>query len=309
MSSSWKLQHVNNSGPGPVTVTGNNKELLGLHFLCRGVRRPHAGLEALSARYSTRTSRRDAEGRLPGDCASQPRSEQWTTICFPPSAELAPPSPSASTGLTGYSHRAGSSPTRWKHDAAAVPLHAGHSISNSGAVFTPSGRDCNGNICFSCDSYAFPTQGSGYAPERSALCGLDKAISRHSCSRMGVSCLQQHVRIAARSEEAERGGHAADHRHPPAAVRFPSQPLYGAFITGWTGEPQTAHCQWMSRCGSEPDPVLTGQGAAAGGVLVRGWLGSGRLWFGSVRLRRPILEEVEEGRQSAAVKGKKMEIV
>ena len=79
------------------------------------------------------------------------------------------------------------------------------------------------------------------------------------------------------------GGHTADHRHPPAAVWFLSQPLYGAFITGWTGESKTAHCQWMSPCGSEHDPGTHSSGGGyrrvSGPGMVR--LGSVRLWSGS----------------------------
>lgn len=52
-------------------------------------------------------------------------------------------------------------------------------------------------------SYAFSTQGPDYTPERSALYGRDEAISWHSCSKMGVSCLQ-HVSNSPPSTHSDR---------------------------------------------------------------------------------------------------------
>lgn len=85
-------------------------------------------------------------------------------------------------------------------------------------------------------SYAFSTTGSGYAAERSALYGRGQAISWHSCLKMGVSCLQQHVSISptsARSRRAQRRANKAPDRRSvtgEAAILSPfSSITHGAF--------------------------------------------------------------------------------
>lgn len=57
---------------------------------------------------------------------------------------------------------------------------------------------------------AFLTKGSVYASERSALYRRGQAISWHSYSKMGVSCLQQHVWIS-----PPRGSTQGHHIPPP----------------------------------------------------------------------------------------------
>ncbi len=107
------------------------------------------------------------------------------------------------------------------------------------------------------NSYAFSTTGSGYAPERSALYAMDKAISWHSHSIMGVSCLQQHVVNCERVHPQK-----SEHMSQPLYFTYysghfihPSSLINGAFIGGfWTSEKNKAtgkskqvHCQWNYR--------------------------------------------------------------
>lgn len=75
------------------------------------------------------------------------------------------------------------------------------------------------------DSYAFSTKGSGYATERSALYGRDKAIFWHSYSIMGVSCLQQHVINSPQNAHIEKHRNA-NRSHNPHTVTVSAAILF-----------------------------------------------------------------------------------
>lgn len=64
-------------------------------------------------------------------------------------------------------------------------------------------------------SYAFSTTGSDYAAERSALYRRGQAISWHSCFKMGVSCLQQHVSVSPTSTRTRRAQKCEQSPRPP----------------------------------------------------------------------------------------------
>lgn len=85
---------------------------------------------------------------------------------------------------------------------------------------------------------AFLTKGSVYASERSALNRRGQAISWHSYSKMGVSCLQQHVWISPPRGSTQRTGKDTTSHHRQAAtvkadILFPFSSYYpGSFLSG-----------------------------------------------------------------------------
>lgn len=100
---------------------------------------------------------------------------------------------------------------------------------------------------------AFLTKGSVYASERSALYRRGQAISWHSYSKMGVSCLQQHVWISPPRGSTQRTRKDTTSHHRQAAtvkadILFPFSSYYsGSFLSGCPHQKQDArHIQLMS---------------------------------------------------------------
>lgn len=158
-------------------------------------------------------------------------AEQWATICFPPSAALPAPSPSCSP------RPAEKTPEQARTVGTATPHLQTRSLLTKATFLFQTGVFAM-EISRPHSSYAFSTMGSGYTPQRSALYGRDQAISWHSCSIMGVPCLQQHVL------NSPPGSHRQTHNcelipQPPHCGRYSGhfnavfQPLRGPFITGF----------------------------------------------------------------------------
>lgn len=133
----------------------------------------------LCARGRVRGARlQDVAGPRLAAAVSRLLTEQWDSICFPPSAQRPHPPP-----------RSQALPLQTR---ARSPQTAPPPTSRDGfTVITGSRRLVTG--CQAPAAHFFLARGPGYTLERSPLYGRDTAISWQPQSLMGVSCLQPYA--------------------------------------------------------------------------------------------------------------------